>query len=298
MFPLSLLQALIQAMSETTDEILNSKRESLLEILAGYGRVAVAFSAGIDSTVVAKAAQLACGDAAVAVTADSPSLAEGELDEAKELAALIGIEHRIVKTQEFQSADYLKNPSNRCYFCKTELYTQLEGMSGELGVDVIVNGANLDDRGDHRPGMQAAAEHDVRSPLIEAGLNKADVRDLAQHWNLPTWDKPATPCLSSRIAYGLEVTTERVRRVDRAEQFLRDALSLRELRVRHEPNALARIELPAEALAQLADADLRERITAELKSLGFKFITLDLEGFRSGSMNAVLPIESLTMASE
>jgi len=274
------------------------KRDALLGILSGYGRVAVAFSAGIDSTVVAKAAQLACEDLAVAVTADSPSLASGELDEAKRLAALIGIRHQVVRTEEFGNSDYLKNASNRCYFCKTELYTQLEGLAAQLGVDVIVNGANLDDRGDHRPGMQAASEHDIRSPLIEAQFTKADVRALAADWELPTWDKPASPCLSSRIAYGLEVTPQRVRRVDDAERFLREELGLRELRVRHEPNDLARIEVPVSQLPRFANDKIRDKVTAHFKSLGFKFITLDLEGFRSGSMNSVLPLESLTMAAK
>ncbi|WP_339909836.1 ATP-dependent sacrificial sulfur transferase LarE [Symmachiella dynata] len=285
-------------MSDSLPVQLVEKRDALLGILSGYGRVAVAFSAGIDSTVVAKAAQLACGDRAVTVTADSPSLASGELEEAKRLAALIGIRHQIVRTEEFENSDYLKNASNRCYFCKTELYTQLEGLAPQLNVDVIVNGANLDDRGDHRPGMQAASEHDIRSPLIEAEFTKADVRALAADWELPIWDKPASPCLSSRIAYGLSVTPERVRRVDKAERFLREELGLRELRVRHEPNDLARIEVPVTALARFANDDIRDKITTHFKSLGFKFITLDLEGFRSGSMNSVLPLESLTMSAK
>ncbi|QDU44368.1 hypothetical protein Mal52_28490 [Symmachiella dynata] len=285
-------------MSDSLPVQLVEKRDALLGILSGYGRVAVAFSAGIDSTVVAKAAQLACGDRAVAVTADSPSLAGGELEEAKRLAALIGIRHQVVRTEEFENSDYLKNASNRCYFCKTELYTQLEGLAPQLNVDVIVNGANLDDRGDHRPGMQAASEHDIRSPLIEAEFTKADVRALAADWELPIWDKPASPCLSSRIAYGLSVTPERVRRVDEAECFLREELGLRELRVRHEPNDLARIEVPVTALARFANDDIRDKITTHFKSLGFKFITLDLEGFRSGSMNSVLPLESLTMSAK
>jgi len=282
-------------MTDSPDNSLNSKRKRLLAVLTGYGRVAVAFSAGIDSTVVAKAAQMACGDAAVAVTADSPSLAKGELAESRQLAELIGIRHRVVKTTEFQNADYLKNASDRCYFCKTELYEQLEGMAAELGVDVIVNGANLDDRGDHRPGMRAAGEHEVRSPLIEAKFTKNDVRALAKLWDLPTWDKPATPCLSSRIAYGLEVTPERVRRVDDAEHFLRDLIGVRELRVRHEANDLARIELPSTAIAKLAVAETAKAVTDHFKSLGFQYVTIDLEGFRSGSMNDVLPVESLAM---
>jgi pyridinium-3,5-biscarboxylic acid mononucleotide sulfurtransferase len=272
---------------------LAAKRQKLLDLLSGYGRVAVAFSAGVDSTVVAKAAQLACGESAVAVTAVSSSLASGEREEAERLAREIGIRHLVIETREFENPDYLKNAPNRCYFCKTELYTRLEGLSGELGVDVIVNGANLDGRGDWRPGMQAAGEHEVRSPLIEAGFTKADVRELARAWNLPVWDKPATPCLSSRIAYGVEVTPERVRRVDEAERYIREEFGLREFRVRHEANDLARIEVPVDALSALLSPAPREKLTARLHELGFKYVTVDLDGFRSGSMNAVLPVESL-----
>jgi uncharacterized protein len=158
--------------------------------------------------------------------------------------------------------------------------------------DVVVNGANLDDRGDYRPGMQAAREHAVRSPLIEAGLTKADVRQLAAHWELPVWDKPATPCLSSRIAYGLAVTPERVERVDRAEQFLREKFGLREFRVRHEAGDLARIEVPVDALPRLITDPARKAIAEKFHSLGFKYVSLDLDGFRSGSMNAVVPLET------
>lgn len=272
---------------------LDQKREKLLELLAGYGRVAVAFSAGVDSTVVAKAAQLACGERAVAVTADSHSLARGEREAAEQLAAAIGIRHQVVQTQEFERPGYVQNAPDRCYFCKTELYVRLEGLAETLDVDVIVNGANLDDRGDHRPGMQAAREHDVRSPLIEAGFTKADVRELARCWELPVWDKPAAPCLSSRIAYGLEVTPERVRRVDEAERYLRQELGIRELRVRHEAGDLARIEVPADEIARLLQDETRQQIAAHFKSLGFRFVTVDLEGFRSGSLNAVVPLESL-----
>lgn len=272
---------------------LDRKRDALLERLAGYGRVAVAFSGGVDSVVVAKAAQVACGDRAVAVTAVSDSLASGELDEAREMAERIGIRHRVLKTREFDNPDYVRNASNRCYFCKTELYTRLESLLPELECDVIANGANLDDRGDYRPGMQAASEHAVRSPLIEAGLTKADVRELAKAWDLPVWDKPASPCLSSRLAYGVAVTPERVQRVDEAERFLRETLGLRELRVRHEQNDLARIELPPPALPRLADAALRDAISKRMHELGFRYVTLDLDGFRSGSMNAGLPLVQL-----
>jgi uncharacterized protein len=280
-------------MLELTQEI-TEKRNRLIEVLRGYGRVAVAFSGGIDSTVVAKAARLALGDAAVAITAVSASLAAGELNEAQELAELIGIRHRVIHTGEFNDPNYVQNAPDRCYFCKTELYTQLERLLPELEVDVIANGANTDDTGDWRPGMKAAAEHRVRSPLIEAGLSKSDVRQLAQYWRLPTWDKPATPCLSSRVAYGLEVTPERVAQIDAAERFLRDH-GFRELRVRYPQPDVARIEVPRSQLHRLVDLSLESDLIGHFKSLGFKSITLDLEGFRSGSMNEVLGIENLKM---
>lgn len=269
------------------------KRDQLLALLQGYGRVAVAFSAGVDSTVVAQAAQLACGDRSVAVTAVSDSLASGELESARELAQLIGIRHEVLETDEFSNPNYLRNSGDRCYHCKTELYTQLEGLAGRLDVDVIMNGANVDDQGDYRPGMQAATEHSVRSPLIEAGLTKAEVRQLALHWNLPIWDKPASPCLSSRIAYGLEVTPERVRRVDAAESFLRQLLGILELRVRHEAHDLARVEVPVAEIHRLLAPEIRATIATQLRELGFKFVTLDLEGFRSGSLNTALPLVTL-----
>jgi uncharacterized protein len=274
------------------DPALAAKRDRLLDILRGYGGVAVAYSGGVDSTVVAKAARLALGAAAVAVTATSASLASGELQAAAELARAIGIRHVVIDTEEFDDPNYVRNASNRCYFCKTELYTQLEQLLPNLGVAVIANGANTDDTGDWRPGMSAASEHLVRSPLIDARLSKAEVRLLAEHWGLPNWDKPATPCLSSRIAYGLEVTPERVRQIDAAERFLRDH-GFRELRVRYAQSDVARIEVPAADLPKLVEPALRVELIQHFKSLGFKSITLDLEGFRSGSMNAVLPIEIL-----
>jgi pyridinium-3,5-biscarboxylic acid mononucleotide sulfurtransferase len=281
-------------------EPLTSKRDRLLDILRACGRVAVAYSGGVDSAVVAKAAQVACGDQAVAITAVSASLASGEREAAEELATRIGIRHRVIATDEFANVDYLKNAPDRCYFCKTELYTQLERLLSEPHADlpefdVVVNGANLDDRGDYRPGMQAAREHAVRSPLIEAGFTKADVRELAAHWDLPVWDKPATPCLSSRIAYGVAVTPERVERVDKAEEFLRKEFGLREFRVRHEAGDLARIEVPISELPRLISDPARETISQKLHSLGFKYVSLDLDGFRSGSMNAVVPLESLVL---
>ena len=271
---------------------LAAKRDRLLSLIASYGSCAVAFSGGVDSAVVAKAAQLALGDRAVAVTGTSASLAAGELEAAAALAEQIGIRHQVLATEEFGNADYLRNSPDRCFHCKTELYTQLEGMAERLGVRVIANGANLDDRGDYRPGMVAARQHDVRSPLIECELTKAEVRELAAHWNLPVWDKPASPCLSSRIAYGQEVTPERVAMIDRAEQFLRER-GFRELRVRYHGDDLARIEVPLAELPRLAEPELRDALVNQLRALGFKYVTLDLEGFRSGSLNQIIGVDDL-----
>jgi uncharacterized protein len=278
-------------MAELSRE-LSAKRDRLVAAIAGYGSCAVAFSGGVDSAVVAKAAQLALGPRAVAVTGVSDSLAQGELAEAEEAARQIGIRHQVLSTREFSRADYRRNAPDRCYHCKTELYQQLELSARQLGIAVLVNGANFDDRGDHRPGMAAANEHAVRSPLLECEITKAEVRELAAHWQLPVWDKPASPCLSSRIAYGEEVTPQRVAMIDAAEQFLR-AHGLRELRVRYHKGDLARIEVPLAALSQLAAPDLREALVARLRELGFKFITLDLEGLRSGSLNQMVPLEEL-----
>jgi len=269
---------------------LAAKRDRLLEVLRGLGSAAVAFSGGIDSTVVAQAAFLALGERAVAVTADSASVARAELDDARRLAERIGIRHLVVATDEFADPDYVRNDGSRCYYCKSELYSRIETLLPELGVAVICSGANLDDQGDYRPGLKAATEHRVRHPLQEAGFTKADVRALALAWELPTWDKPASPCLSSRLAPGVEVTRERTDRVEQAELCLR-ALGLRECRVRLHEGELARIEVPAAELARLAEPTVREGLVRRLKELGFRFVTLDLEGFRSGSLNALVSLD-------
>jgi uncharacterized protein len=268
-----------------------AKRDRLLDILRGLDRVAVAFSGGIDSTVVAQAAHLALGERAVAVTADSPSVPRAEIAEAEELARRIGIRHVLLSTEEFADPDYVRNDGARCYYCKSELYSKIETLLPELGAALICSGANLDDRGDYRPGLTAAADHAVRHPLQEAGFTKADVRALARAWGLPTWDKPASPCLSSRLAPGVEVTTERTARVEAAEAYLKQ-LGLRELRVRLHEGELARIEVPADSLPRLLEPGRREDLLAYLKKLGFRFVTLDLEGFRSGSLNSLVSLEN------
>jgi len=273
---------------------LDGRREALLETLRSYGRVAVAYSGGVDSVVVAKAAQVALGDAAIAVTAVSQSLAGGELDEARELAREIGIRHRVIHTEEFDDPNYLRNNPDRCYFCKSELYGRLTRMMDELEVDALASGINADDQGDYRPGLKAAEERGVRHPLQECGIGKDGVRELARHWGLSVWNKPATPCLSSRIAYGEPVTPERVGMIDKAEQWLR-AQGLRQLRVRYHKNDMARVEVPLDELPRLASEPVRSELVRVFREAGFKYVTLDLEGFRSGSLNAMIASESLKL---
>jgi pyridinium-3,5-biscarboxylic acid mononucleotide sulfurtransferase len=267
-----------------------ARRDRLLEVLRACQNVVVAFSGGIDSTVVAKAAHTALGERATAVTADSPSVPRAEIEDARRLAQQIGIAHRIVKTEEFEDPDYLRNDGSRCYHCKSELYTRIESILPELGDPIVCSGANLDDQGDYRPGLTAASEHAVRHPLQEAGFTKAHVRELARSWNLPTWDKPASPCLSSRLAPGVAVTTERTGRVEAAELYLR-SLGFRECRVRLHQDELARIEVPLDGLAKLTAPGQYQALTARFRELGFRFVTLDLEGFRSGNLNVLVSLD-------
>ncbi|HUE74908.1 MAG TPA: ATP-dependent sacrificial sulfur transferase LarE [Pirellulaceae bacterium] len=270
---------------------LDRKQDQLLASLRELESCAVAYSGGVDSAVVAKAAFLALGKQAIAVTGVSFSLAAGELEAAAKIARLIGIEHRVIQTSEFAQEGYTRNAPDRCYHCKTELYTQLEQLLPQLGVATIVNGANADDVGDYRPGMQAAGEHRVHSPLLECGITKSEVRQLASRWGLPVWDKPASPCLSSRVAYGQEVNPQRLAMIDRAEQFLRQH-AFRICRVRYLGGDVARIEVPLAEVARLCEPPLREAVEAELLRLGFRSITIDPAGFRSGSLNELIQLNA------
>ncbi len=271
----------------------SSPQERLIASIAQLSGCLVAYSGGVDSAVVAKAAFLALGEKAVAVTGVSSSLASGELETAQRIAAAIGIRHETVATDEFSRVGYLENQPSRCWHCKTELYEQLHALGNRLGIEQILNGANTDDTGDFRPGMKAATEHQVRSPLIECGIDKAGVRAIAKSWNLEIWDKPATPCLSSRVVYGLDITLERLARIDAAEQLLR-GLGLQSVRVRYHHDDLARIEVAPEQLAVLSETDNRKLVVDGLRELGFNYVTIDLQGFRSGSFQQLVSPEDLT----
>jgi uncharacterized protein len=258
------------------------KERALRDTLSALGSVVVAYSGGVDSAYLAYVAHEALGSRAVAVTADSPSYPERHRQMAAHIAELFGLQHEIIHTNELQRPEYRANPANRCYFCKHELYTHLSRIAAERSA-VIVDGNNADDRGDYRPGRQAAREFGVRSPLDEVDLTKDEIRALARHAGLPTWDEPASACLSSRIPYHSEVTDEKLRMIERAEQVLRD-LGFRVCRVRHH-DELARIEIGKGDLGRALEAEASAAIVRELKAIGYRYVTIDLQGYRTGSLN-------------
>lgn len=266
---------------KTLSAELQVKYDQLQNIFREMGSALIAMSGGVDSVVIAKVACDVLGDRALAVTADSPSLPRRELNETLELARDFNIHHQIIQTEEFQDERYLTNPSNRCYFCKDELFNHLDRLLSEQDYQWVCYGENLDDRGDYRPGGIAAQEHRVRAPLKEAGFDKNDVRGLARFLGLPIWDKPASACLASRIPYGQRVTPEKLAQVEAAENYLWE-LGFRQFRVRHH-GEIARIELDPDQMLQLLDQ--APQVNTHLKTLGFKYVAMDLTGYRRGSLN-------------
>ena len=278
-------------MMERASEPAVEKAEALRDVLASLGSVIVAYSGGVDSAYLAYAASRALGDRAIAITADSPSYPEHHRRLAIDIAERFALQHEIIHTREMDRPEYRANPANRCYFCKHELYTHLTRIA-TARCAIVIDGNNADDRGDYRPGRQAAREFGVRSPLDEVNLGKDEIRELSRRAGLPTWDQPASACLSSRIPYHSEVTVEKLRTIEEAEQAIR-ALGFRVYRVRHH-DEMARIEIAREEMARALDPEIGAAMVRALKALGFRYVTLDLQGYRTGSLNEGLPLRPVS----
>ncbi len=279
------MESLVTLQEETA---LDQKEQDLLAALSAMGSVIVAYSGGADSAYLAWAARRALGDRALALTADSASLPESHKRDAGEFARTWGIRHESIATLEFENPDYLKNDRNRCFHCKDELFTRLDEIARARGIEHVVYGVNVDDLGDYRPGQRAAKLHQVRAPLVDAGLTKAAIRELSRRAGLATWDRPASACLSSRIPYGTPVTIENVKTVEVGEEAIR-ALGFRQFRVRFH-GELVRIEIAPEELSGALRPEMARAFTAIFKPLGFHYVTLDLEGYRQGSLNESLAL--------
>lgn len=272
---------------------LDEKYKLLQDNIKSRGSAAIAFSGGVDSTFLVYAAHEVLGDKLIAVTATSSTYPERELKEAIQYAKDMGVKHIIINSEELDIEGFAQNPKNRCYYCKKELFTKIARVAKDNGVEYIFDGSNIDDTGDYRPGMQAARELNVVSPLKESGLTKEDIRELSRKLNLPTWDKPAFACLSSRFPYGTQITKPKLKMVEEGEQFLLD-MGIRQIRVRHHGD-IARIEVSPEEREQFFDIKVMDNISNKFKQIGFIYVTLDMSGYRTGSMNEVLSSEEKTL---